>query len=68
MLLRGNVSGRLIVGTRKWYEIENIAKGRLWELVCQSDDRAALWQMAMLGNNEKNNPDRKLWPEETNKC
>ncbi len=64
MLLRGNISGRLIVGTRKWYEAEKIAKSRLWKLVCQSDDRTALWQMAMLGNNEKSNANEKLWTEE----
>lgn len=68
MLLRGNISGRFIVGDRAWYEREKIAKGRLWKLMHQSNDRAALWQMAMLGNDDKNNPDRKQWPEETNKC
>lgn len=65
MLLRGNISGRLIVGTRvQWYEAEKIAKGKLWKLIYQSDDRTALWQMAMLGNNEKSNANEKLWAEE----
>jgi hypothetical protein len=50
VLLRGTISGRLIVGSRTWYESERVAKGRLWKLVTQSNDEAVLNQMMKLGN------------------
>ena len=50
VLLRGNISGLLIVGDREWYEREKIAKGGLWKLMHQSNDYAVLKQMETLGN------------------
>jgi hypothetical protein len=50
VLLRGKLSGKLIVGKRVWYEHERIAKGGLWKQLHQSDDYYALLKMAELGN------------------
>jgi hypothetical protein len=50
VLLRGVLSGLLIVGGRAWYERERVAKGRLWKQLQQSDDYEMLVQMAKLGN------------------
>ena len=50
VLLRGTISGLLIVGDREWYERERIAKGGLWKQLHQSDDYAVLDQMMKLGN------------------
>ena len=50
VLLRGKLSGKLIVGKRVWYEHERIAKSGLWKQLHQSDDYDALVQMAELGN------------------
>ena len=50
VLLRGNLSGLLIVGDREWYEQEKIAKGGLWKQLHQSNDEALLIQMMKLGN------------------
>ena len=51
VLLRGVLSGKLIVGSRAWYERERVAKGRRWKLMHQSNDETVLLQMAKLGNN-----------------
>jgi hypothetical protein len=50
VLLRGVLSGKLIVGSRTWYERERVAKGRRWKLVAQHDDQVLLLKMAELGN------------------
>jgi len=50
VLLRGAISGLLIVGDREWYEREKVAKSGLWKQLQQSDDYAVLKQMAKLGN------------------
>jgi len=57
VLLRGNLSGLLIVGDRAWYEREKVARGGLWKLMHQSNDKAVLTQMAKLGNK----PDEPLY-------
>jgi len=50
VLLRGVISGVLIVGDRKWYEREKVARGGLWKQLHQSDDYDVLVQMMKLGN------------------
>lgn len=50
MLLRGVLRGQLIVGSRVWYEREQIAKGRRWKLVAQHNDQVVLLKMAELSN------------------
>jgi hypothetical protein len=50
VLLRGVLRGQLIVGTRAWYEINEVAKDRRWKLMHQSNDEALLLKMAALGN------------------
>jgi hypothetical protein len=50
VLLRGEISGRLIVGDREWYESERVTKGGLWKQLYQSDDYHLLNNMAKLGN------------------
>jgi hypothetical protein len=50
VLLRGGISGKLIVGTRSWYEINEVAKDRRWKLVAQHNDQVVLLKMAELGN------------------
>jgi hypothetical protein len=50
VLLRGKLSGKLIVGKRVWYEHERIAKSGLWKQLHQSDDYDVLLTMAELGN------------------
>ena len=57
VLLRGKLSGKLIVGKRVWYEHERIAKSGLWKQLHQSDDYDALVQMAKLGNKPEPKPD-----------
>jgi hypothetical protein len=57
VLLRGKLSGRLIVGSRAWYERERVADTRKWKLMRQSDDEAVLIQMMKLGNT----PDEPLY-------
>jgi hypothetical protein len=57
VLLRGVLSGKLIVGSRAWYERERVAKGRLWKLMHQSNDETVLFQMAKLGNEPEPKPD-----------
>jgi hypothetical protein len=70
VLLRGVYSGTLIVASRAWYEREEIAKGRRWKLVTQSNDEAVLNQMMKLGNPpsgyEPDDIDK--WFKGTNKC
>ena len=50
VLLRGTLSGMLIVGTRQWYERERVNKDSLWKKLHQSDDLDVLTKMAELGN------------------
>lgn len=50
VLLRGVISGTLIVGSRMWYEDKQVAKTRRWKLITQSNDKAVLTHMAELGN------------------
>lgn len=49
VLLRGNLSGLLIVGSRAWYEREKVAKSKVWKQLHQSDDYEVLTQMMKLG-------------------
>jgi hypothetical protein len=70
VLLRGTLSGELIVGSRAWYERERVAKTRRWKLVTQSNDEAVLNQMMKLGNPpsgyEPDDIDK--WFKGANKC
>jgi hypothetical protein len=50
VLLRGKLSGTLIVASRAWYEREDITIGGRWKLMHQSNDEAVLNQMMKLGN------------------
>ena len=50
VLLRGVLRGELIVGSRVWYEREQVAKTRRWKLVAQHNDQVLLLKMAELGN------------------
>ena len=50
VLLRGVLRGELIVGSRVWYEREQVAKTRRWKLVAQHNDQVVLLKMAELGN------------------
>lgn len=50
VLLRGTLSGMLIVGSREWYKREKVNRGALWKQLHQSDDFNALTKMAELGN------------------
>lgn len=70
VLLRGKLSGTLIVGSRAWYEREDIAKGRRWKLVTQSNDEAVLNHMMKLGNepSEYEPDDIDKWFKGTNRC
>ncbi len=70
VLLRGTISGRLIVGSRAWYERERIAKGRRWKLMHQSNDETVLLKMAELGNppSEPLHNDIDKWFKGDNKC
>lgn len=49
VLLRGNLSGLLFVGSRAWYEREKVAKSKVWKQLHQSDDYEVLTQMMKLG-------------------
>ena len=70
VLLRGVYSGTLIVASRAWYEREEIAKGRRWKLMHQSDDETVLFQMAKLGNKPSGYvpDDIDKWFKGTNRC
>lgn len=52
MLLRGKVSGNLLVVERRWYDFAEIARRRgrnlIWVIVTQSDDGEMLVHMANL--------------------
>jgi hypothetical protein len=50
VLLRGVLRGQLIVGSRVWYEREQVAKTRRWKLVAQHNDQVVLLKMAELSN------------------
>jgi hypothetical protein len=50
VLLRGALSGKLIVASREWYESNGVASDGLWKLVTQNDDYDVLNQMMKLGN------------------
>ena len=49
VLLRGNLSGLLFVGSRAWYEREKVAKSKVCKQLNQSDDYEVLTQMMKLG-------------------
>lgn len=49
VLLRGKLSGALIVGSRAWYERKGVSKNRLWKLMHQSDDYEVLKHMMKMG-------------------
>lgn len=50
ILLRGQLSGSLLVVERRWYNFTGIAKqrGRTWVIVTQSNDHTMLLTMARL--------------------
>ena len=52
MLLRGKLSGSLLVVERRWYDFSGIAKKRgskqTWVIAAQSDDHGMLATMANL--------------------
>lgn len=62
VLLRGKLSGNLIVASREWYERERIAKSGLWKQLHQSDDYDVLNHMMKLGNP----PPKPLWDDTDN--
>ena len=71
VLLRGTISGTLIVGDRGWYEREGVnKKGGLWKLVTQSNDEAVLNHMMKLGNRPSGYApdDIDKWFKGANKC
>ena len=70
VLLRGKLSGTLIVGNREWYEHEKVARSKLWKLVTQSNDEAVLNHMMKLGNRPSGYApdDIDKWFKGANKC
>ena len=70
VLLRGTISGTLIVGDRGWYEREGVnKKGGLWKQLYQSDDYEMLNQMMKLGNPpDSPSGDIDEWFKGANRC
>jgi hypothetical protein len=62
VLLRGKLSGNLIVASREWYESKVVASDGLWKLVTQNDDYDVLNHMMKLGNP----PKEPLWDDTDN--
>lgn len=62
VLLRGALSGNLIVASREWYESNGVASDGLWKLVTQNDDYDVLNHMMKLGNP----PNEPLWGDTGN--
>jgi len=52
VLLRGALSGMLIVGSRSWYDHANVKGSGVWELITEHDDYDVLLGMLKLSENK----------------
>jgi hypothetical protein len=66
LMLRGKLSGTLIVVSREWYQSKRL-KPRMWKIAAQHDDKETLMAMGRMTDMLKETKVEHI-TEESNKC
>lgn len=66
LMLRGKLSGTLIVVSREWYQSKRL-KARMWKIAAQHDDKETLMAMGRMTDMLKETKVEHI-TEESNKC